>query len=92
MRELLRTYAISGDHLPAEEMIHDYRWEIENNPNFTSDHIPFYAIGNGDYLCLSRSAGVDSPVLYVAHDDPSVDTLHATFEEYLTDTDWFLHT
>lgn len=92
MRDLLRTYAIPGDHLPANEMIHDYGWEVDNNPNFTADHIPFYAVGNGDYLCLSRSAGADSPVLYVAHDDPNTETLHATFEEYLTDAVWFLHT
>ncbi|WP_417747364.1 SMI1/KNR4 family protein [Rosistilla oblonga] len=92
MRGLLRTYAIPGDHLPADEMIHDHQWEVENNPNFTTDHIPFYAIGNGDYLCLSRSAGTKSPVLYVAHDDPNVDTLHVKFDDYLTDTDWFLHT
>lgn len=92
MRRLLRGYAIPGDHLPADEMIHDYEWEVENNPNFTTDHIPFYAIGNGDYLCLSRSAATQSPVLYVAHDDPNIDTLRVKFDDYLTDTDWFLHT
>ncbi len=92
MRRLLRYYAIPGDHLPANEMIHDYGFEIENNPNFTKDHVPFYAIGNGDYLCLSRSAGPNSPVLYVAHDDPIVDTIHTSFDDYLKDTDWFLHT
>lgn len=92
MRRLLRVYAIPGDHLPAEEMIRNYGWEVENNPNFTTDHIPFYAIGNGDYLCLSRSAATQSPVLYVAHDDPNVDTLHVKFDDYLVNTDWFLHT
>jgi len=92
MRGLLGKYAIAGDHLPANEMIHDYQWEVENNPNFATDHIPFYAIGNGDYLCLSRFGGTQSPVLYVAHDDPNVVTLHIKFEDYLTDTDWFLQT
>jgi hypothetical protein len=92
MRRLLRNYAIPGDHLPANEMIHDYGWEVENNPNFTKDHVPFYAIGNGDYLCLSRSAGPNSPVLYVAHDDPNIDSIHRSFDDYLKDTDWFHHT
>jgi hypothetical protein len=90
MRGLLRTHAIPGDHLPANEMIHDYGFELEHNPNFKPDYIPFYAIGNGDYLCLSRDAGAASPVLYVAHDDPNTVTLHSTFADYLTDTDWFL--
>ena len=91
MRSLLRSYAIPGDHLPADEMIHDYGWECENNPNFTADFIPFYAVGNGDYLCLSRKAGASRPVIYVAHDDPTVDILHATFADYLMDADWFRH-
>ena len=92
LRHLLRKYAISEDHLPANEMIRAYGWEVENNPNFTKDHIPFYALGNGDYLCLSRSAGPNSPVLYVAHDDPLVDTIHSSFGDYLKDPNWFLHT
>lgn len=90
MRAFLRTHAIPGDHLPADEMIHDYGFELKHNPNFKPDYIPFYAIGNGDYLCLSRAAGAASPVLYVAHDDPNTVTLHTTFADYLTDTDWFL--
>ena len=90
MRQLLRTHAILGDHLPADEMIHDYKFELENNPNFAADHIPFYAIGNGDYLCLSRSAGIASPVIYVAHDNPNSDILHTSFSDYLSDNSWFL--
>ena len=89
MRSLLPRYNITGDHLPVDEMIRDYHWECENNPNFTPDHVPFYAIGNGDYLCLSRAAGPSSPVLYVAHDDPEVMILHPTFIDYLKDADWF---
>jgi len=89
MRASLNEFIIPGDHLPANEMIHDYGWEVENNPNFTEDFIPFYAVGNGDYLCLSRRAGKLSPVLYVAHDDPEMTTLHKTFADYLRDPDWF---
>jgi hypothetical protein len=90
MRSFLRTHAIPGDHLPADEIIHDYRFELEHNANFKPDYIPFFAIGNGDYLCLSRDAGAASPVLYVAHDDPNTIKLHSTFDDYLVDTDWFL--
>lgn len=90
MRAMLPNYHIPGDHLPADEIIHDYEWETENNPNFTTDFIPFYAVGNGDYLCLSRDAAPSSPVLYVAHDDPRVERLHDSFAGYLNDTDWFL--
>ena len=90
MRALLPKYYIPGDHLPADEIIHDYEWETKNNPNFATDFIPFYAVGNGDYLCLSRSVGKTSPVLYVAHDDPRVEILHDTFADYLNDPDWFL--
>ncbi len=89
LRGLLPLYNITGDHLPADEMIAAYEWEIANNPNFTADFIPFYAIGNGDFLCLSKAAGSASPVFYVAHDDPEVDILHQTFSDYLHDTEWF---
>lgn len=67
-----------------------YRDECAVNPFFTSDYLPFYAIGNGDFICLSISACPNSPVLYVAHDDPEVDILSASFAECLRDTDWFI--
>ncbi|MEI8021188.1 MAG: SMI1/KNR4 family protein [Schlesneria sp.] len=89
-RRLLPKYDIPGDHLPAQEMILDFEWESANNPNFTTDFVPFYAIGNGDYLCLSRKAGKASPVLYVVHDDPQIATIHLSFAEYLRDPEWFL--
>ena len=89
MRKLLPIYNITGDHLPVGEMIATVDWESKNNPNFTEDFIPFYGIGNGDFLCLSKSAGEKSPVLYVAHDDPEITTLHEDFSAYLNDPDWF---
>ena len=33
------------------------------------DMIPFYAVGNGDYYCLSAREGCVSCVYYVSHDD-----------------------
>jgi hypothetical protein len=89
MRELIGTYCISGDHLPAKEVLLNYDWELKNNPNWTEDFIPFYAVGNGDYLCFRRSECPQSGVYYVAHDDPQVQRLHASFDDYLCDADWF---
>ncbi len=89
MRELIGVYRISGDHLPQDEVLHDYEWELKHNPNWTADFIPFYAIGNGDYLCFRRSECPQSAVYYVAHDDPEVQKLHRSFDDYLRDPDWF---
>ncbi|MBK1884908.1 SMI1/KNR4 family protein, partial [Luteolibacter pohnpeiensis] len=88
-RKLLPFYNVTGDHLPADEMTATYDWEAANNPNFTEDFIPFYAVGNGDFLCLSKPAGRTSPVLYVAHDDPEVAVLHPSFSDYLRDAEWY---
>lgn len=87
-RNLLGKYWISGDHLPADELIMTYELEVKNNPNFTKDHIPFYAVGNGDYICFRKSRLPDSPIYYVAHDDPTESILHQTFEGYLKDSNW----
>lgn len=89
MRKLLPNYNITGDHFPAGEVIATYEWESKNNPNFTEDFIPFYGIGNGDFLCLSKAAGEKSPVLYVAHDDPEITKLHEDFSGYLNDPEWY---
>ena len=89
MRELIGVYCISGDHLPVREVLHDYEWELTHNPNWTEDFIPFYAVGNGDYLCFRRSECPASGVYYVAHDDPEVQKLHRSFDDYLRDSDWF---
>ncbi len=88
MRELIGEYCISGDHLPQDEMIRDYEWELKHNPNWTEDFIPFYSVGNGDYLCFRRRECPHSGVYYVAHDDPQVQKLHDSFDDYLRDPDW----
>jgi hypothetical protein len=89
MRELIGIYCISGDHLPASEVLYTYDWELNHNPNWSEDFIPFYAIGNGDYLCFRRSEGLASGVYYVAHDDPVVQRLHRSFDDYIRDPEWF---
>lgn len=89
LRSLLPRYTVEGDHMPPDEIEITYESECEHNPNFTRDHLPFYCVGNGDHICLSISACPDSPVLYVAHDDPEVSVLAPNFEAYLLDEDWF---
>lgn len=66
-----------------------YRFECEQNPNFTKDHLPYYDVGNGDLICLSISECPKSRVLYVAHDDSEISVLAPSFEDYLRHKDWF---
>lgn len=72
-----------------DEMAITYEFECKENPNFTTDHLPFFNIGNGDHVCLSISACPNSPVLYVAHDDPDITVIAPDFESFLLDEDWF---
>lgn len=88
-RALLPHYQVEGGHLPLAEMRAVYESEGSDNPNFSRDHLPFYAVGNGDYVCLSLSACPESPVLYVAHDDFSVPVLNSSFEAFLMDPEWW---
>lgn len=88
-RRLLPHYNVGGDHPPFSEIEIIFRDECEINTNFTTDHLPIYVVGNGDFICLSISACPSSPVLYVAHDDPEIDTLAPSFADFLRDTDWF---
>jgi len=88
-RELLPGYGVEGDHLPPDEIEAVYESEIAHNPNFAKSHLPFYSVGNGDHICLSISACPNSPVLYVAHDDPTVSVLAPSFDAFLQDPDWF---
>lgn len=88
LRSLIGKYHISGEHLSAEEIIITHEFETKQNSNFTQDHIPFYAVGNGDYVCFRKSRLPNSPIFYVAHDDPREVILHETFEGYVKDSGW----
>ena len=82
-------YHIQVEHLPIAEILFNYQSELENNPNWTEDLIPFYAIGSGDYLCVRRSEGKQTAVYYVAHDSPNIERLHASVADYIRDPEWF---
>jgi hypothetical protein len=88
-RTLLPHYCIEGDYMPPNEMEITYEGECEHNPNFTTDHLPFYCVGNGDHICLLISACPNSPVLYVAHDDADVHILAPSFGSFLQNKEWF---
>jgi hypothetical protein len=75
--------------MPADEMIATYEAEREINPQWEDDLIPFYGIGNGDYLCLRRSQCPNSGVYFIPHDEPRITLTHASFSEYLLDSEWF---
>jgi hypothetical protein len=53
--------------------------------NWPDDLVPFLAVGNGDYFCLSRREGGSSRVYYVFHEGRRVDVLHDSF------ANWLLH-
>lgn len=48
----------------------DTVYELEMSTGmWNSDMIPFYAIGNGDYFCVSKQLGESSPIYYSYHDN-----------------------
>jgi hypothetical protein len=89
MRALIGIYRIEGDHMPAEEMIAAFEAEKEINPTWEDDLIPFYAIGNGDYLCFRKSECPNSGVYFIPHDEARITKTHSTFSHYLNDPKWF---
>lgn len=89
LRVLDARYWILGDHLPIAEILTDYEFELRENPNWSEDFIQFYAISNGDFLCVRRSECPQSGVYYVAHDDPEIQRLHSCVADYFADSDWF---
>jgi hypothetical protein len=55
------------------------------------DLIPFIAVGNGDYFCLSASRGPHSGVYFVYHEDGHEEQLTASFKEWLERLEFFLN-
>jgi hypothetical protein len=82
-------YWLGGDHLPISEIpvVHDQ--ERGWGEHWDTDLVPFYAIGNGDNLCVRRSEGRQSGVYYWAHDDTVVRRLHDSVASYILDREWF---
>jgi len=55
------------------------------------DLIPFIAVGNGDFFCLSASKGPQSGVYYVDHGAGAEDQITNSFEEWIRQMELFLH-
>lgn len=55
---------------------------------WNADLIPFHAIGNGDYYCLSAAAGAGSPVFYHCHDADNDEAAHQVAASFL---EWLEH-
>jgi len=63
-----------------------YDHEMTNGA-WPSSMIPFYSIGNGDYICFSVLLGQHSPIYYVNHEDDQlyIDPENAELEEIYSD-------
>ncbi len=51
--------------------------------DWPEDLVPFEAVGNGDFFCLSRREGASSRVYYVYHEDRRIELLHESFADWL---------
>lgn len=89
VRALMGIYTITGGHMSADEILATPDLEREVNPLWESDFIPFYEVGNGDYVCFRKSECPNSAIYYVPHDEPKVHVLHSSLDDYLKDPEWF---
>ena len=96
--ELMSTYAFPGEILNVartgntngnDQIASAFDSEMQNgkwNPNL----VPFYAIGNGDYFCLSSKEGRNSPVYYYYHEDAHHERFAMNFDSWLNGLKAFL--
>lgn len=89
VRTLMGIYTITGGHMSVDEILKTPELEREVNPLWEGDFIPFNSIGNGDYICFRRRECPNSAIYYVPHDEFEVHILHASFDDYLKDPEWF---
>ena len=89
LRVIASRYWLGGDHLPISEIPVVQEQERRGSEHWNIDLVPFYAVGNGDNLCVRRSEGRQSGVYYWAHDDTVVLRLHDSVAAYIQDKEWF---
>ena len=65
-----------------------YDFEMKNG-KWHKDLLPFYAIGNGDYFCVSISLGKASPVFYVYHEQGRIERYSDSFARWIQHLDTF---
>lgn len=95
--ELMSFYHFPGDILNARESGQTngndtiaFTYDFEMGNQWEADLIPFYAIGNGDYFCVSAKEGRNSAVYYWRHEDHSKSKENNSFAEWVKELPDFL--
>jgi hypothetical protein len=79
--ELLRI-GVDGELRGDDAIVSAYEAEKAIG-GWPEDMVPFYSIGNGDYICLSAREGAASRVFCVYHEDRRQEVLHANVEDWI---------
>lgn len=69
----------------------DWWYDRELPDGWNPDLIPFIAVGNGDFFCLSASKEPKSGVYYVDHGAGEEEEITRSFAEWIEQMEKFLH-
>lgn len=95
LHDLMAKYMFEGDYLYVaptdgeDDVASVYNYEKSLERNWPVELIPFYSVGNGDYLCLKSSECPDTAVYYIYHEDDSVELIHESLAAWIQDPEWF---
>jgi hypothetical protein len=95
LHDLMAKYIFEGEYLciaPVEnydDIATVYNYERNSGRNWPVELIPFYSVGNGDYLCFKSSECPESAVYYIYHEDDTVKQVHGSLAAWLKDPEWF---
>jgi hypothetical protein len=95
LQELMSQFSFEGDYLRIAQHPRDSdigsvcEAEAKTGRLWQKDLIPFYDVGNGDFVCLRASECPNSPVYYIYHEDDVVEKVHDSLEQWLQDPEWF---
>lgn len=95
--ELMSEYSFPGDILNVssgktngnDTIQFTYDYEVKHG-GWKEGLIPFYNIGNGDYVCLLSNECPDTGVYYYSHEDGIIKQDATTFEEWIKELPAFL--
>lgn len=96
--DLMAEYAFPGDILNVgagpnngnDTIELTYDCELGENPYWSSEMVPFYSIGNGDYFCVSSLQCPNSPVFYYYAERGKFQEYSPSFERWVFDLPQFL--
>ena len=70
----------------------DWRYDHEMSfGTWNADMIPFIAVGNGDFFCLSAGKGAESGVYYVDHGADEEEEITKSFAAWIEQMEKFLY-